>query len=135
MVIDPVALDRLEIALKTGTALHFEVPIRADERPLYYRELVYLGHTPTAIARLTGWNIMRIQEDLTDRSERRGTNAIPLSPRYTEPNAVGVDTRPGSIILTIDGRPHIIEGHQDDLLTLGRLIYSAATSHHEEMTA
>lgn len=134
-MIDPVALDRLELALETGRNPRFTVPIPTDERWEYYRELVYMGYTTTSISRILGWNGARIQAELRERGHRRTPGHIPRAPIYLDAEAVDVDCRPGAIVLTIDGRPHIIEGHPESLLILGRLVYGAASDQQHRETA
>lgn len=134
-MIDPVALDRLELALETGRNPRFTVPIPPDERWEYYRELVYMGYTSTAIARTLGWNAARIQADLRERRHRRTPGPTPRAPIYVDADTVDVESRPGAVILTIDGRPHILEGNPESLLVLGRLVYGAASDQQHRETA
>ena len=129
-MIDPVALDRMELALATGRPPRFSVPIPPDERWAYYRELVYMGYTSTSIANTLGWNSGRIQADLRNRRHRRPDNNP--EPAYVHTSDVHVDCRPGALMLTIAGHTTIIEGSDYDLMALGRIIYSAATNHQEQ---
>ena len=137
-MIDWVLLQRMRRALDHKQELETgidDVAIRAD----YYRELVWLGYPPTAITLALGWNSKRMQTELRQRSEprtpppHRTTHAAP--PLRTLANDVLVDTSPEAVQLTIDGTHYAITGTPGQLLTLGRLFYSAAASHHEEQTA
>ena len=137
-MIDWVLLQRIRRALDHRQKLDpdiNDVTTRAD----YYRELVWLGYTPTVIAIALGWNTKRIQAELQQRNEPR--TPPPHHTAHTDPplrtlaNDVLVDTTPEAVQLTIDGTHYAITGTPEQLLTLGRLFYGAAASHHQEQTA
>lgn len=131
-MIDWVTLERLKVALETGIPPRFDVPIPDPDKPLYYRELVYMGFTPTWIARTIGFNAARMQAALRARDDRRIGSPLPTAPIYLEADEITVDHRPGAIILHIDGRLIVVEDSPGNLLALGRLVYSAATADQPE---
>ena len=137
-MIDWVLLQRIRRALDHKQELDpgiDDVATRAD----YYRELVWLGYTPTAITLALGWNAKRMQRELQQRNEPR--TPPPHHTTHTDPplrvlaSDVLVDTSPEAVQLTIDGTHYAITGTPEQLLTLGRLFYGAAASHHQEATA
>ena len=130
-MIDPVALDRLIHAVATDQLAKFDAPLPEGSQNRYFQELVWQGFTVRQIERATGWNGSRIQRRLRESVRRpRPDNSPELT--YFHASDVQVDCRPGAIMLTIDGHTTLIEGSDHDLMTLGRIIYSAATNHQEQ---
>lgn len=132
---DWVVLDRIINAIDTGDTATFHAPVPEDERHLYYRELAYMGYAPTAIQHATGWNVNRMQRTLRERGQRRVSGPLPTAPIYLDAHQVDVNTRPGAIVLRIDGRLIIVEDTPRNLTALGRLVYGAANAQHEEISA
>lgn len=137
-MIDWVLLQRMRRALDHKQELDpgiDDITTRAD----YYRELVWLGYASTAITLALGWNAKRIQEELRQRGEPR--TPAPHSTDHANPplrtpaTDVLIDVARDTVQLTIDGTHYAITGTPEQLLTLGRLFYGAAASHHQEMTA
>lgn len=129
-MIDPVALDRLIHAVATDQRVKFDAPLPDGDQDRYFQELAWRGYTVRQIERATGWNGHRIQRRLRETVRYpRPDNSPQLT--YAHTSDVQVDCRPGAVLLTIAGHTTLIEGSDYDLMTLGRIIYSAATNHQE----
>lgn len=129
-MIDPVALDRLVHAVSTGTRAHFDAPLPDKTQELYYRELAWMGFTVRQIEKATGWNGSRIQRRLQEHTRLRNPLEQPELLWADAPDTT-ISARPGALLLNVQGTTVVIEGNDEQLLHLARLIYSAATNHEE----
>lgn len=128
-MIDPVVLQRIDDAIRSGTRARFDAPLRGGEAKYYYRELAWLGYTPTQIADATGWQVARLQADLRKRREYRLTHTpdtIAADARQVE-----VEHRRGAVVIHTPDVSLSVDGFPRELAYFGRLVYGAATDQQE----